>query len=166
MTLVALQRLQALYAAGSLTQAEYAAARSAVLAPAGASGALPPVDGHAAQELHLQAAVLECEAELARLEREWTATAAAYLGKRGLPPTHGMALLRGLVLLSAGGWLMLTSLLAGAPVVMAGVALATYGCITASEYEEGRESCERRREELLAELERARRALASGRQVP
>jgi hypothetical protein len=158
-----LRKLQDLYNSGGLTDAEFAAAKAAVLA--GKSGGGSPTDPAVQEQLD----ELQLQNDLAQLDREWEQEKEQYMvtGKYGhrYVPNKATSVLGGVIVVIGGiAWtIFATSMSSGAgdgvfalfPLfgvlfIVVGIGISVYSYSKASRYEQAYRAYQERRDELLA----------------
>lgn len=161
-----LRKLQDLHRSGALTDAEFAAAKTAVLAQGTTSdtASLEQATQAQLQEIQLQN-------EVARLDREWQLEREQYMvagryGQRYIP-SQGMSVLGGIAIVGFGiVWTAMASSM-GAPgffplfgvlFILFGVGVSIYSCTKASEYDQAYRQYRHRRSQLLTQQESRQRA--------
>jgi Short C-terminal domain len=154
-----LQKLQNLHRSGALTDAEFAAAKAAVLAGETAGGDQAPDMNAHLEEIKLQN-------EVARLDREWELERERYMvsgryGRREVP-TRGASAIGGFLIVGFGILWTAFAATMGAPIffplfgiifILAGVGMSIYSYTKAGEYEQAYQAYRRRRARLLGEEE-------------
>lgn len=149
-----IEQLQALHAQGSLTDAEFAQAKSAVLTQY--AGASP--------EQHDDRDAIHFEHELARLDREWMMERETYMvtgryGTRSLP-SQGGSMVAAALIGSFGLFWTISAASMGAPgvVPLFGVLFILFGVVTsvhsflkAGAYKQAEQEYQRRRAQVLAQ---------------
>jgi Short C-terminal domain len=160
-----LQKLQDLHRSGALTDAEFAAAKAAVLSGSGPTE--EPASDQAMQQ-HLEE--IKLQNDLARLDREWELDREQYMiqgkyGRRHIP-NRGMSVIGGIFMVGFGIFWTATSIsmtqgfgggidacfpLFGILFILFGIGMCIYTYNQADRYEQAQRAYRRRRAQLLAD---------------